>query len=143
MLTQQQQQKTLCHISLGSNNLSKASVFYDALLATLDIFRVVEHEQAIAYGKGYPTFWLQIPFDQQPASIANGSHIGFMATSKEQVDNFYRTAIKYGANCNGKPGPRPEYGEPYYGCFVIDLDGHRIEASFWDVELAAKIYCKD
>ncbi|NMP15971.1 VOC family protein [Thalassotalea sp. Y01] len=129
----QQQAKTLCHISVGTNQLTQASEFYDAVLATLNIHRVTEHEQSVAYGKGYPTFWLQIPFDQGVATVANGSHIGFMATSKQQVDAFYRVAIDHGARCNGKPGPRPEYGIPYYGCFVVDLDGHRIEASFWDV----------
>lgn len=139
-----QADKTLCHISIGTNQLEQATAFYNALLPTLNINRVVEHEQAVAYGKnGYPTFWVQIPFDQQKASVGNGSHIGFMATSKAQVQQFYQLAIELGASCNGKPGPRSEYGEPYYGCFVIDLDGHKIEASFWDVELAEKIYAKN
>ncbi|WP_371376981.1 VOC family protein [Thalassotalea aquiviva] len=129
----QQQDKTLCHISIGTNRLKQATEFYDKLLPLLGIERVTAHEQSVAYGKGYPTFWVQIPYDQQPATVGNGSHIGFMATSRAQVDAFYHTALKLGAKCNGKPGPRPEYGEPYYGCFVIDLDGHRIEASFWDV----------
>ena len=135
--------KTICHLSIGSNDLPKAIKFYDQVLATLNIERVTNHEQAVAYGKGYPTFWLQIPFDQQSATVANGSHIGFMATSKEQVDNFYMVAITAGAKCNGKPGGRSEYGEPYYGCFVIDPEGHKIEASFWDIALADKIYSKN
>ncbi|TRX53878.1 VOC family protein [Thalassomonas sp. M1454] len=138
-----QEDKTICHLSIGTNNLPQAIKFYDKVLATLNIERVTNHEQAVAYGKGYPTFWLQIPFDQQPATIANGSHIGFMATNKEQVNDFYRVAIAAGASCNGKPGPRAEYGEPYYGCFVIDPEGHKIEASFWDMELAEKIYAKN
>lgn len=138
-----QADKTLCHISIGTNKLTQAIAFYDAILPTLGINRVVEHEQAVAYGKnGYPTFWLQIPYDQQQASVGNGSHIGFMATNKQQVQKFYQSALQHGATCNGKPGARSEYGEPYYGCFVIDLDGHKIEASFWDVELAKKIYAK-
>lgn len=134
----QQQDKSICHISLGTNQFDKASEFYDEVLATLAISRVVEHEHAVAYGKDYPTFWLQVPYDQQKATVGNGSHIGFMATSKAMVDDFYRVAIKAGAQCNGKPGPRPEYGEPYYGCFVIDLDGHRIEASFWNMQMTQK-----
>ncbi|KGJ89332.1 VOC family protein [Thalassotalea sp. ND16A] len=138
-----QADKTLCHLSIGSNQLDKAIKFYDIVLSTLDINRVIEHEQAVAYGKGYPTFWLQVPYDKQPATVANGSHIGFMATSKAQVQDFYQTALDAGGLCNGKPGPRAEYGEPYYGCFIIDLDGHRIEASFWDVEFAEKIYPKN
>lgn len=138
-----QEDKTICHLSIGTNDLFKAIKFYDQILATLNIERVVNHEQAVAYGKGYPTFWVQIPYDQKPASIANGSHIGFMATSKKQVDNFYKEGIAAGAICNGKPGGRSEYGEPYYGCFVIDPEGHKIEASFWDMALANKIYSKN
>ena len=138
----QQHDKTICHLSIGTNQFDLAVKFYDTVLATLSISRAAEHDQAIAYGKGYPTFWVQQPFDKQPATVGNGSHIGFMATSKQQVDEFYRVAIANGGRCNGKPGARPDYGEPYYGCFIIDLDGHRIEASFWDVELAAKIYAK-
>ena len=137
-----QQDKTICHLSIGTNSLAQATLFYDSVLATLDIERVTNHEHAVAYGKGYPTFWVQIPFDKQQATVANGSHIGFMALSKVQVDTFYLTAMKAGAKCNGKPGARPEYGEPYYGCFVIDPEGHKIEASFWDMELANKIYNK-
>ncbi len=133
-----QADKTLCHISIGTNQLTKATHFYDHVLPTLNIERVVEHEHAVAYGKGYPTFWLQVPFDKQKATIGNGSHIGFMATSKAMVDAFYQKALEQGGTCNGEPGPRPEYGEPYYGCFIIDLDGHRIEASFWDVEFQSK-----
>ena len=49
-------------------------------------------------------------------------------------DDFYQCALAMGWRCNGGPGPRPEYGEPYYGCFIIDLDGHKIEASYWHIE---------
>lgn len=137
-----QKNKSLCHISIGTNNLRCAADFYDRLLPVLNIERITAHEHSVAYGKGYPTFWVQRPFDQQPATVANGSHIGFMATSKQQVDDFYKIALELGGVCNGKPGARSEYGEPYYGCFVIDLDGHKIEASFWDIELAEIIYGK-
>lgn len=135
-----QDNKTLCHISIGTNQLANATAFYDTLLPVLNIHRVVAHDEAVAYGKGYPTFWVQVPFDKQPAIVGNGSHIGFMATSIEQVNQFYQLGLELGATCNGKPGPRAEYGEPYYGCFLIDLDGHKVEASFWDVDLAEKIY---
>ena len=125
-------QRTICHASIGTNDLANAKRFYQQLLQTLDIDMVCDYEHAAAYGKGYPEFWVQIPFDKQVATIGNGTHFGFSATSKAQVDAFYDKAIILGATCNGKPGPRAEYGEPYYGCFVIDSEGHKIEASFWD-----------
>ncbi|WP_221932889.1 VOC family protein [Thalassotalea sp. PS06] len=131
-----QSQKSICHLSLGCNNLEQMIAFYTPLLATLDIEITAEHTDAIAFGKGYPTFWLQNPYDGGVATVGNGSHIGFMATSKSQVDNFYQQALALGGQCNGKPGPRKDYGEAYYGCFIVDPEGHKIEASFWDFELA-------
>lgn len=124
--------RSICHASVGTNQLPQATKFYQAVLACLGIEQVCDYEHASAFGKaGYPEFWLQIPFDKKAATVGNGTHFGFVATSKKQVDDFYQTALQHGGKCNGKPGPRPEYGEPYYGCFVFDLDGNRIEASYW------------
>src|SRR5690606_37499382 len=49
-------------------------------------------------------------------------------------------ALSAGATDEGAPGPREEYGAPYYGCFVRDLDGHKIEAAYWDVALMQQLY---
>ena len=125
--------RSICHASVGTNDLKRAKSFYTPVLATLDIALVSEYEQAAAYGKGYPEFWLQQPFDQLPATAGNGVHFGFVALNMRQVDEFYQCAIALGGQCNGAPGARPEYGTPYYGCFIIDLDGNKIEASYWQV----------
>ncbi|GAA5130235.1 VOC family protein [Thalassotalea piscium] len=125
--------RSICHMSIGTNNLVSAADFYKQLLPVLQIELVCEYEHALAFGKGYPEFWVQVPFDQQQATSGNGVHIGFVATTKKQVDDFYMKGIALGAKCNGKPGPRKEYGEPYYGCFLIDLDGNKIEASYWQI----------
>ena len=125
--------RSICHASLGTNQLDQAIAFYEQLLPTLDIEKVAHYDEAAAFGKGYPEFWVQRPFDINEATVGNGTHIGFVATSKEQVDAFYQKAMGMGAKCNGKPGPRKEYGEPYYGCFVLDLDGNKIEASYWAI----------
>ncbi len=135
-------QRAICHASIGTNDLVKAKSFYQPLLATLDIDLVSEYEHALAFGKGYPEFWVQIPFNKGKAQPGNGVHFGFVAKTKEQVEAFYQKALSLGAVCNGAPGPRPEYGEPYYGCFVIDLEGNKIEASHWDFELAKLVYAK-
>ncbi len=128
------------HLSVGTNNFDAATAFYDKVLAVLDIKRFMEHPGAVCYGRAYPEFWVQTPIDGRPATVGNGFHIGFIATSKAAVDAFYQAAMAAGATDDGEPGPRPHYGEPYYGCFVRDLDGHKIEATYWDVEMAAKIY---
>ncbi|PVZ84832.1 glyoxalase [Serratia sp. S1B] len=122
----------LSHVSLGTNKFDVAAQFYDRVLGALDCRRVLDFPGAIAYGHEYPEFWLQIPIDGKPAGTANGIHVGFFATSKQQVDEFYRQALAAGAQDEGAPGPRPQYGDAYYGCFVRDLDGHKIEASFWN-----------
>jgi catechol 2,3-dioxygenase-like lactoylglutathione lyase family enzyme len=125
------------HVSLGTADFDKAASFYDRVLTTIGARRLMEHPGAVAYGKMYPEFWLQTPIDGAPAGIANGSHVAFMATSKEQVQAFWTEALAAGAEGDGEPGPRAHYGDAYYGCFVRDLDGHKIEATFWDMSLAS------
>ena len=125
----------MSHVSLGTNNFENAVKFYDKVMATIGAKRVMEHEGAVAYGKEYPEFWVQTPENGKAAQIANGTHYGFIAESKEQVHAFWDAAVSMGATPNGEPGPRPHYGEPYYGCFVLDLDGHKIEATFWDASI--------
>lgn len=129
----------LSHVSLGTNRFAEATAFYDAVLAPLGIKRVMEHENAIAYGKAYPEFWVVVPLDDAPATAGNGTHIGFVASGAAAVDAFHAAALVAGASDEGAPGPREEYGAPYYGCFVRDLDGHKIEAAFWDFAMAAAL----
>lgn len=100
----------------------------------------MEHPGAIAYGKEFPEFWLQTPIDGERASVGNGTHIGFMAPSKEAVDAFHAAALEAGAVDEGAPGSREAYGEAYYGGFVRDLDGHKIEATYIDMEIIKRDY---
>ncbi|MBD2461907.1 VOC family protein [Oscillatoria sp. FACHB-1407] len=130
----------LSHVSIGTNNFERAVAFYDKVLPTIGCKRIMEHPGAVAYGKQYPEFWVQLPYDNQTATVGNGTHIGFIAPTKESVHAFYEAALAAGAIADGAPGGRPDYGEPYYGCFVRDLDGHKIEASYWDMKLVHELY---
>lgn len=130
----------LSHVSIGTNNFERSVAFYDAVLSPLGCKRVMEHPGAVAYGKQFPEFWVQTPIDGQSASVGNGTHIGFIAPTKKSVHAFYEAALAAGGVDDGAPGPRPDYGEPYYGCFVRDPDGHKIEASFWDMQLIQELY---
>lgn len=121
------------HVSIAVSDGEKSLAFYDKVLATIGAVRIVEHPGAVAYGKMFPEFWVHPePFDGGKAETANGVHFSFFANSKEEVQAFYDVALENGATDDGAPGPRPDYGEPYYGCFVRDPDGHKLEATFWD-----------
>ena len=95
--------------------------------------RVHSFPDAVAYGvpdTRSQTLWIQAPIDGQPATVGNGSHIGFAADSAAMVDAFWTTPLAAGAAPDGPPGGRGMYGAAYYGCFVRDRDGHKIEA-YW------------
>lgn len=129
----------LSHISVGTNDFERATRFYDRVLGAIGCKRIMEHPGAVAYGRMFPEFWVQTPIDGKPAQAANGTHFGFFAHDKAEVQAFWEAALAAGGKGDGAPGGRPMYGEPYYGCFVRDPDGHKIEAAFWDAELANKL----
>ena len=122
----------IAHISIGTNQFEKAREFYKSVLSILGAKILMDYPGAVCFGKQFPELWLQTPIDGNPASTGNGFHIGFDVSSKEIVNAFYQAAMAAGATSDGEPGPRPMYGDAYYGCFVRDLDGHKIEAAFHD-----------
>lgn len=123
----------ISHVSIGTDHFERAVAFYDAVLATFGVRRIMEHPGAVAYGRQFPEFWVQRPIDGEPATCGNGTHIGFFMSTRAEVDAFFKAAVDAGGRSDGDPGPRPQYTDAYYGCFVRDLDGHKIEATFWDV----------
>jgi catechol 2,3-dioxygenase-like lactoylglutathione lyase family enzyme len=130
----------LHHVSIGVMNVERAARFYDGVLAALGYRRVMEFmPYGIGYGADTPAFWVQLPHNQSPATMGNGVHVAFVAASKDMIGAFHRAALEAGGVDEGPPGPRPDYGPDYYGAFVRDLDGNKIEAAYWDAELAAKL----
>jgi len=122
----------LHHVSVGVRDVARAATFYDPVLAALGYKRVADYSPgAIGYGEreGQPQFWIGLPHDKSPASVGNGTHVGFIARSKEAVNKFHEAALKAGGSNNGEPGPRPDYGPAYYGAFIYDLDGNKVEAT--------------
>ena len=113
-------------VTLGTNDLKKSKLFYDALLKSIDIFNV-EEEGYVGYAKKTSLnkiqFYLMKPYNKQEATYGNGTMITFTIHSKEGVNNFYNLALKLGAKDEGSPGPRHE--EHYYAYFR-DLDGNKI-----------------
>jgi catechol 2,3-dioxygenase-like lactoylglutathione lyase family enzyme len=129
----------LHHVSVGVRDVGRAAQFYDAALGALGYKRVVEYlPYALGYGTIGPVFWVGLPHDQQAPTVGNGTHIGFSAPTKAAVHKFYDAALANGGSDNGPPGPREMYGPEYYGAFVIDLDGNRLEATLHQEAAPAK-----
>jgi catechol 2,3-dioxygenase-like lactoylglutathione lyase family enzyme len=131
----------LSHVSVGVRDVARAATFYDPVLKALGYKRVADYSpHAIAYGesKGSPQFWVGLPHDHGVPSGGNGTHVGFIAKSKAAVNKFHAEALKAGGSNNGEPGPRPDYGPAYYGAFIYDLDGNKIEATLHTAPKAAK-----
>jgi catechol 2,3-dioxygenase-like lactoylglutathione lyase family enzyme len=119
----------LHHVSVGVSDVGRAAQFYDAALGALGYKRVMEFmPYAIGYGTRSPVLWVQIPNDRNAASVGNGVHIALNAATKNAVHAFHRAALEAGGTDDGQPGPRAEYSPDYYGAFVRDLDGNKIEA---------------
>lgn len=100
----EQNPSILSHVSIGTNRFEDAVAFYDKVLATIGCRRVMEHAEAVAYGRAYPEFWVQAPLDGSPATTGNGSHFGFFASSRNEVDEFFRVATASGGVADGRQG---------------------------------------
>ena len=118
----------LHHISFPVSDLERSARLYDAALAALGFRRVWTVEDAIGYGwvDGQDKFAIKVIDPAIPAGP--GFHLAFAAKSRAEVDAFFETAMANGGIDNGAPGLRPHYGPNYYAAFVLDPDGHRIEA---------------
>ena len=121
----------LSHVSIGTNDFDRAAAFYDKVMPALGCRRIEQHPSAVAYGKEFPEFWVQVPVNGHPATIGNGIHISFLAKLAEAVERLPRGGIGSGSRKRGRTRTESHYGPAYYGCFVRDPDGHKIEASDW------------
>ena len=118
----------LHHVSIGSNDIARARAFYDAVLATLGMRVLAEDESSADYGAGEIVFSVETPVDGRPATAGNGVHIAFQARDRATVQAFHRSGLAHGGRDDGAPGPRPEYDANFYGAFLRDPDGNKIEA---------------
>lgn len=117
------------HTTVGSNDIERAIAFYDAVLKTLGHERLLSFAGGAGYGRsGGEKFWVMRPFDKKPATVGNGSHVAFMAETRAAVDAFHAAAIANGGSDEGAPGLRPHYHPNYYGAYVRDPDGNKLQA---------------
>ncbi len=118
------------HVTIGSNDLERSKVFYDAVMKALGHERFYTGDSIIGYGEatGDQTFVTQ-PFDGQAATVGNGTHVAFLAGDRASVDAFHAAALANGGKDEGAPGPRPHYHKNYYGAYVRDPDGNKLQAT--------------
>jgi catechol 2,3-dioxygenase-like lactoylglutathione lyase family enzyme len=123
----------LDHITLVVSDYARAKAFYEKALAPLGMGLVMEWGKAGGFGRsGKPDFWIgEGPTTfQKPEHLTTitPTHVAFTARSRAEVDAFHAAALSAGGRDFGGPGVRPEYHPNYYGAFVLDPDGHNIEA---------------
>ncbi len=117
------------HVTIKVRNLEKSRQFYEKAFIPLGYkiaFGEIGRVYAFDLGQGL-LFEISQYKELHPITSV---HIAFRAQSQQQVKEFYQSALAAGGITNGEPGPRPQYTENYYACFVLDLDGHNIEAMF-------------
>ena len=126
---------TLDHITLVVHDYARSKAFYEAALAPLGIKKVMEFGQACGFGRDIkPDFWIGTgPTSFQAAEqlrIITPTHVAFSARTRAEVEAFHAAALAAGGKDFGAPGLRTHYHPRYYGAFVLDPDGHDIEAVF-------------
>ena len=118
----------LDHIGFPVTDFSRSKAFYASALAPLG-YRVVkemmlsEEDGYAGFGADRPQFWIGTG-----KPLQGRLHVAFAAKTRAEVRAFYEAALAAGGVDNGAPGLRPHYHENYYGAFVLDPDGHNIEA---------------
>ena len=116
------------HVSIGVRDFDRAVRFYETVLATLGITKLVERVDTVGFGKKYPDFWLNRRGDLEIPRADDGMHICMRALSEVEVQAFHAAALGAGGTSDGEPGLRPEYTATYYAAFIRDAEGNRIEA---------------
>ena len=128
------------HISFSVKDYQKSREFYDQTLEILGYARLFTFDlptgSYAAYGRDpKPSLWIgSAGKKDEEVGQAQGLHIAFLAPSLQAVHDWYDKCLELGGEDNGAPGPRPEYHPGYYGAFIVDPNGWRIEACLHDYD---------
>ena len=114
------------HVLLNVSNRNESMKFYTPVLQVLGIKALYDQDKYTGYGTDGLHFWLR---ESEDKDVTRKAHLAFSAGSREQVDEFYQTALAAGGRSNGAPGLR-EHGPKYYAAYVLDFEGNNIEAVF-------------
>jgi len=113
------------YVTLGTNDMQRASAFYDALLGDLGARRTMDFGKFIVWGKSprEPSLAVCSPFDGQAASVGNGVMVAIPCASEADVDRLHAQALALGGTDEGAPGKR---GPNFYAGYFRDLDGNKL-----------------
>lgn len=118
------------HVQIKVDDLKNSRPFYEAVLKSLGYGIVLEYEEVVVGFGNNPHDMFEVRQANADAPLSKSVHVAFIAKSEEAVRTFHATALAHGGKDNGKPGFRTEYEEGYYAAFVIDPNGHNLEAVF-------------
>jgi catechol 2,3-dioxygenase-like lactoylglutathione lyase family enzyme len=115
------------YTTLGTNDLPRATAFYDELFGVIGVKRIMTFDRGYAWGSAMdkPGFGLLTPFDGKPATVGNGVMVALVVDSKDKVDALHAKAVALGGSCAGEPGQR---GDGFYAAYFRDLDGNKLNA---------------
>ena len=113
------------YVTLGTNDLPRATEFYDALLGEVGIGRLMDLGHGYGWGMSIdkPLLAIMTPFDKKPATTGNGVMAAIVVDSRDKVDRVYRKALELGGSDEGPAGPR---GAGFYAGYFRDLDGNKL-----------------
>lgn len=122
------------HVAVGTNDLGKARIFYDTVLAPLGLKRIADLGEAGAiWGVDSPSFFVMKPVDGEAATAGNGVTVSFVAPSRAAIDAFHAAALSAGGIDAGLPGTR-DWAPNAYAAYVRDLEGNKLTAYCFDAE---------
>jgi len=116
------------HVSLAVRDITAAAAFYQRRLEPLGYARLVARPGTIGFGKKYPELWLNLRTGLAPAPADPGGHVALRAGSEAAVRAFHAAALAAGGSSAGEPGPRQAAMTTYFGAFILDPDGNKLEA---------------
>lgn len=119
---------SLNYVMLGSNDVPKARAFYDQVFPAVGGTLVAEYmPHAFCYElRNGGRVWVATPFNEGVAEPGNGTMVGLLCESVEEVRTAHEVALAAGAANEGDPGPRPLYGPDFFGAYLRDLDGNKM-----------------
>ena len=126
---------SLNYVMIGSNDVVRSRAYYDAVLPLLGgevIMDFMPHGFCYQMRNG-GRLWITTPHNKEAATPGNGSMVGLLGASEDEVQAVHAAALTHGGSNEGDPGPRPQYGPNFYGAYVRDPDGNKMSFVYFGI----------